>query len=331
MNKTDEVLEETIKKLNKKYDNSSVMKVGEMKYTDIETFSTGCYGLNYVMGCKGLPKGRIVEIYGESSMGKSSVALFILGEIQKRGGRVMFIDAEMSFSKDYAEKLGVNVNDLYLNLPTTGEEALTIVDEMAKTKKMDVIVVDSVSSLVPAKELEGGIEKENYALQARMLSKSLRILTGSLARSKTTVIFLNQIRQKVGIIFGSKNTVSGGKALKFYSSIRLEVKGKKILDKEKEVIGSSLSITATKNKTGVPWRNAEIDLIFGKGIDKIDDLINFAEKYNIIKREGNTYMYKDEKLGASRDKAKELLTNDKKLFDKIKKELDEKLKGLDKK
>lgn len=327
MNETDKILEEAIKKINKKYESNSVMKVGEMEYMDIETFSTGSYGLNYIMGCKGLPKGRIVEIYGEPSMGKTSVALFILGEIQKQGGRVMFIDAEMSFSKDYAEKLGVDVNNLYLNLPTTGEEALNIVDEMAKTEKIDVIVIDSVSSLVPAKELEGGIEKENYALQARMLSKSLRILTGSLARSKTTVIFLNQIRQKMNIMFGSPNTTSGGKALRFYSSIRLEVKGKKIKDKSDEVIGSRLSITATKNKTGVPWRNTEVDLIFGHGIDLQGDLLDFSEKHEVVKKEGNTYMFGEIKIGASRDKAKDELSKNKELFDKIKKELDTVLKS----
>lgn len=321
MNETDKILSEAIKRLNKKYDNSIIVKVGEVEYTNLKTFSTGCWSLDRVFACGGLPIGRIIEIYGEPSSGKTAMALFIVGQIQKQGGRCMFIDAEFSFDKNFSEKLGVNTKELFLSQPATGEEAINTIEEMAKTKLIDVIVVDSVSSMVPEAELEGGMDKNSIALQARMLSKGLRILTGLLAKSETTVIFINQIRMKTGVYFGNPNTTSGGKSLKFYASVRLEVKGKKIKGKDDEVIGNILSITATKNKTGIPFRKAEISLYFERGIDTVGDLFDVAVQKEIITKTGMTYNLGETKLGAGRDNAKKYVEEHPEILKEIKTKL----------
>lgn len=326
MNEDVKSLDEAIKKLNKKYDSSSVMKVGEMEYTDIKTFSTGCHSLDWVLACGGIPRGRVIELYGNPSEGKTSTALFILGQIQKQKGKVMFIDMEASFDKSFSEKLGVDTNNLFLSQPETGEEAFSIIEEIAKTGKMDVIVVDSVSSLVPRAELEGGIEKNNIASQARLVSKGLRILTGILSRSETTVIFINQVRMKTGIVFGNPETTSGGKSLKFYSSIRLQVRSKKIKGKDDEIIGSRLFISCTKNKTGIPFRKTEVDLFFESGIDLSGDILDTGMEKEIIEKVGNTYMYGKEKLGVGREQAKNFLSENPDIVSKIKKDLDAELK-----
>jgi recombination protein RecA len=326
MSKIDEALNEAIKKLNKKYDSSSVMKVGEMEYTDIKTFSTGCHSLDWCFSCGGLPIGRVIEIYGNPSTGKTSLALFILGQVQKQKGKVMFIDMEASFDKSFSEKLGVNADNLFLSQPETGEEAFSIIEEIARTGKMDVIVVDSVSSLVPRAELEGGVEKNNIASQARLVSKGLRILTGILSRSETTVIFINQVRMQTGIYFGNPETTSGGKSLKFYSSVRLQVRNKKIKGKDEEIIGSRLFISCVKNKTGVPFRKTEIDLFFESGIDLSGDILDTGMEKEIIEKAGNTYMYGKEKLGVGREQAKNFLSENFNVVSKIKKDLDAKLK-----
>jgi len=321
MKETDIILNEAIKKLNKKYDNNVIAKVGEMEYATLKTFSTGCYSLDRVFACGGLPIGRIIEIYGEPSSGKTAMALFILGQVQKQGGKCMFIDAEFSFDNGFSEKLGVNTKELLFSQPNTGEEAINTIEEIAKTKQVDVIVVDSVSSLVPEAELEGGIDKNSIALQARMLSKGLRILTGLLAKSETTVIFINQTRMRTGVYFGNPNTTSGGKSLKFYSSVRLEIKGKKIKGKEDEVVGNILSITATKNKTGIPFRKTEISLYFERGIDVTGDLFDVSIQQGIITKAGMTYSIGETKLGAGRDNAKEYIEKHPEILKEIKSKL----------
>ena len=298
------------------------MKVGEMEYTDIKTFSTGCHSLDWALACGGVPRGRVIELYGNPSEGKTSLALFILGQIQKQKGKVMFIDMEASFDKSFSEKLGVDTDNLFLSQPETGEEAFSIIEEIAKTRKMDVIVVDSVSSLVPRAELEGGIEKNNIASQARLISKGLRILTGILSRSETTVIFINQVRMKTGMTWGNPETTSGGKSLKFYSSIRLQVRSKKIKNKSEEVVGSRLFISCTKNKTGIPFRKTEIDLFFESGIDLSGDILDTGMEKGIIEKVGNTYMYEKEKLGVGRDQAKNFLSKNPDIVSRIKKALD---------
>ena len=316
-----EVLNEAIKKINKKYNNSSVMKVGAMEYTDIKTFSTGCHSLDWVFACGGLPVGRVIEIYGAPSSGKTSMALFILGQVQKQKGKVMFIDLEASFDKSFSEKLGVDADNLFLSQPETGEEAFSIIEDIAKTNEMDVIVVDSVSSLVPRKELEGGVEKENIALQARLISKGLRIITGILSRSNTTVIFINQVRMKTGVMFGNPETTSGGKSLKFYSSIRFKVRGQKIKGKNDEIIGSKLFVDCVKNKTGTPFRKTELDLLFESGIDLAGDILDTGIEKDIIEKVGNTYTYGKEKMGVGREQAKKFLSDNPDVVSKIKKEL----------
>ena len=321
MEKEKDGLKDVIKSLNKKYDGNSVMKISEMNNASIKIFSTNCFSLDSLFGCGGLPKGRIIEIFGQESSGKTSMALFLIAQVQKQGGKAVFIDAEMSFTKEYAEKIGVKIDELYVSQPDFGEEALDIVEKTAKTGEVDIIVVDSVSSLIPKKEYEAEIEKENIALQARMMSKGLRKLTGALAKSETTVIFINQIRQKTGIFWGSPNTTSGGKALKFYASVRIEVKKKKKIEKNDEVIGNHLLLCAVKNKVGFPWRTSELDLIFEKGIDLVGDILDFAENKKVIQKVGNTYMFEKEKLGVGRDNTKKFLEDHPEMVERIKKEL----------
>ena len=321
MDKEKENLKDAIKSLNKKYDGNSVMKISEMNNASIKTFSTNCFSLDNLFGCGGLPKGRIIEMFGEESSGKTSMALFLIAQVQKQGGEAVFIDAEHCFTKEYAEKIGVKIDELYVSQPDFGEEALDIIDKTARTGEVDIIVVDSVSSLIPKKEYEAEIEKENIALQARMMSKGLRKLTGILAKSETTVIFINQIRQKTGIFWGSPNITSGGKALKFYASVRIEVKKKKKIEKNDKVIGNHLLLCAVKNKIGYPWETCELDLIFERGIDLIGDLLDFAENEKVIQKVGNTYTFKEDKLGVGRDNTKKYLDEHSEVVEKIKKVL----------
>jgi len=253
------------------------------------------------------------------------MAMFILAQVQKQGGKALFIDAEFAFSKDYAQKIGVDTDKLMVSQPSTAEEALDIIDKISKTGEVDIIVLDSVASLVPEKEFEGEISDGGIAIQARIMSKGLRMLAGNIAKTKTSVIFINQVRDKVGVFFGNKTTTPGGKALKFFSSVRLEVrKGKQIKETrngKEEVVGNWLGIVAVKNKVGIPWRKAELELIFEKGIDITGDYLDSCVEEKIISKTGNSHNFGDVALGGSRDKAKKFLTEDKKIFDKIKKAL----------
>lgn len=297
---------EAIKDLNKKYDQNLVVKMGD-KFT-IEAFPTNSYSLDYVFGCGGVPKGRAIEIFGQESSGKTTLALYLIAQIQKQGGKAMFIDVEHSLSQEYAKKLGVNVDELYMSQPDTGEQAFDVIEKVAETGGIDIIVLDSVASLVSAKELEDDIEKDTVALQARLMSKGLRRVTGLLAKTKTTVIFINQIRDKIGVYWGNKTTTSGGRALKYYSSTRLEVKkGEKIKGKNDAVIGNWLNICAVKNKVGEPWRVTELELLFGKGVDLVGDVLDSAVKEKIVDKTGGTFTYGEVKLAVGRDHAKKFL------------------------
>lgn len=313
--------EEAIKEINKKYNGEGIQRVKDMERADVKTFSSNCFSLDYVFGCGGIPRGRIIEIFGMESSGKSTLALYLIAQIQKTGGKAVFVDAEFAFKADYARSIGVNVGELYVSQPTTGEEALDVVRKVIESNGADIVVVDSVASLVPAKELEAELDKDSMALQARMMSKALRILTGSVAKSQTIVIFINQIREKVGVYFGNKNTTSGGKALKFYSSVRLEVKkGEKIKGKDDEVIGNWLKICAVKNKVGVPWREADIEIVFARGIDTNGDILDTAERQKVIIKSGNSYIL-GEKRVVGRDQAKRYLDENPKYAEEIKKKL----------
>ncbi len=316
----DDAIAEATKELNKKYREDSVIKGGNIK---VDAIPTQSLSLDWVMGCGGFPRGRIVEVYGEASSGKSTMALFIAAQVQKNGGKVCWVDAEQCFDSSYSEKIGVNTKELILNQPLSGEEGFNVIEKMIETNSIDLIVVDSVSALVPQDELDGSIEDKNIALQARLMAKGLRVITGILAKTKTSVIFINQLRDKIGVMsWGPKTTTTGGKALKFYASIRLAVKnGGKIITSSKEVIGSKLKIKAEKNKVGLPFRETEIELYFGKGIDLIEDTLDFAERNGVVKKVGSTYSYRDVKLGVGREKAKEYLEGNKEVLDLIREEI----------
>ncbi len=311
-------LDEMLKKANKSYGANTIMKSNSKDILDIDTFSTGCHTLDYVFG-KGMPVGRIVEIHGLESSGKSTMAAHIVSEVQKKEGKVLWVDAEFSFSKEYYSDIGVKIDDsLYISQPETGEEAFDIIIDAVKTKEFDLIVVDSVSSLVPKAELEGEIDKASVALQARMMSKALRMLTGSVSTSKTTIIFINQLRDNIGVYFGNKTTTSGGKALRFYASVRLEVrKGKKILGAKEEVIGNEMHLCAVKNKVAPPFRKGKIELLYAKGIDVNSDLFDIAVENGIIKKSGITFSFKNKELGVGRKIAIETLNTDKALLKKV--------------
>lgn len=315
-------LSETLKELNKEFGENTVGMIKELDNIDIETISTGSYSLDEVLGNGGFPIGRIIEISGMESSGKSTLALHIVSMFQKRGLTCSYIDAEQSFSIEYSKKIGVDTDKLILCQPNNGEEGLTVVEKLVDTGELDLIVVDSVASLVPKKELEGELEKTDVALMARMLGKFLRRITANLAKKKTVLILLNQLRDKIGVFFGESTSSPGGRALKFFASIRLSVsKGDKI-KKGEEVIGTVVKIEAKKNKTAPPFRKCELDIYFGKGIDLAKDLLNYATDKGIIKKEGVTYSYGETKLGIGTDKARNFLEENPDIIEKIRKEVD---------
>lgn len=315
-------LSEVVKELNKKYGAETITTVDKKENTILEVFSTNCYSLDKIFGTGGLPKGRIFDIYGEPSHGKSTIAMFIVAQIQKQGGTAVWVDTEFSMSSDYARLVGIDTSKLFLVQPFTGEQALGILEQFASSGEVDVIVVDSTGALLPSKELEGDIEDHNIALQARMMSKVLRMITPSCAKNKTSVIFISQTRSKIGVFTGPTKTTTGGTALAFYSAVRLNVqKIKTLKGKGDEVIGNRLRITATKNKVGKPFRSAEIDLYFEKGIDIVGDLLDVATDKKIVAREGNTYSYAKQKLGVGRNDAIDFLEKNVEILEKIKEQL----------
>jgi len=308
-----------MKELNKKYGDDSIIEGGNIV---VEATPTGCLSLDWVMGCGGFPRGRIVEIYGQESSGKTTMSLFFAAQVQKRGGKVFWIDAEQCWDSEYARKIGVDTDSLILHRPMSGEEGFDALEKMIKTNEIDLIVVDSVAALVPQDELDGEIADKSIALQARLMSKGLRMITGILAKTKTSVIFINQLRDKIGVQWGTPTTTTGGKALKFYASIRLAVKkGDKIISSNKDVIGNSLKIKVEKNKVGLPFRETELELFFYKGLDLVGDLVNFGIKNNVISKTGSTYFYHDVKLGVGKDKVKEYLEGDEEVLNLIREEI----------
>lgn len=310
-------VDEALKNLNKRYETQAV-KLSGNGGVKIEAVSTGCYSLDWLFGCGGLPRGRIIEVHGEESSGKSTLAAFFASKVQQAGGKVVWIDAEFSFDEEHAKELGMDVKKLLLLQPVTAEEALDAVNELAKTNSFDLIVLDSVAALVPRRESEEEIGKEDMALQARIMSKALRVLGGNLSRSKTAAVFINQMREKVGVYWGTKKTTPGGKALRFWASVRLEVKkGESFKDKDNDVIGNRLKICAVKNKVGNPFRETEVDLYYKDGVDVNADLIDFGVKQKVIKLSGASYSFGDEKLGQGKAKAIEYLSKTKGTRDKI--------------
>lgn len=299
---TDET-EEALARLQKKYGGDVLMQMDKEVDFKVEWLPTGCFALDELIG-KGLPRGRIIEVYGAESGGKSTLSLFLMSQIQKQGGRVVLIDAENAFDGQYASNIGVDISKLLVSQPTTLEESMDIIKELVETSSFDLIVIDSVSALVPKSEVEGDeMLKDTMAVQARLMSKALRILSGPISKSKTIVIFINQVRDKIGVFYGAKTTTPGGRALKFFSSVRLEIsKGPKIVERDVQ-IGNEIIVTAAKNKVGFPWKKTTLDLYYAKGIDLYADTLDFGVKSGIINKSGNTYSFDKLELGVGREKA----------------------------
>ena len=310
-------VEEALSRLQKKYGNDVLMQMDKDIDFKVDWVSTGCFGLDEIIG-QGLPRGRVIEIFGAESGGKSTLSLFLMAQMQKKGGRVALIDAENAFDGSYATNIGLDVKKLLVSQPKTLEESMDIVKELCETNLIDIIVVDSVSALVPKSEVEGeDFMKDTMAIQARLMSRALRILSGPISKSKSIVIFINQIRDKVGVFYGAKTTTSGGRALKFFSSVRLEVsKGGKI-EKGDVQIGNEIIVTAVKNKVGFPWKKTKLDLYYAKGIDLYADTLEFGEKVGAITKVGNTYSYQGEALGTSREKSIKALMENEELVEEI--------------
>lgn len=315
-------LELAITQIDRQFGKGSIMRLGEDHTPIMEnSISTGCLSLDVALGVGGVPKGRIIEIFGPESSGKTTLALHIVAEAQKAGGFAAFIDAEHAVDPEYSKKLGVNTEELLISQPDTGEQALEICETLVRSGALDVIVIDSVAALVPRAELEGDMGDSHMGLQARLMSQALRKLTGTVSRSNTTVIFINQIREKIGVMFGNPETTPGGNALKFYSSVRIEVRRAAMIKQAEKIIGNRVKAKIAKNKVAAPFQTTEFDIMYNEGISKEGDLIDQAVEREIIKKSGHSYSYEEEKLGLGREKAKAYLREHGKLFDKIRKQV----------
>ena len=304
------VLNSTVTMIEKQYGKGAIMKLGDMNVnTDLEVIPTGCLSLDLALGVGGVPRGRIMEIYGPESSGKTTVALHIIAEAQKRGGVAAFIDAEHALDAVYARNLGVNTDELYISQPDTGEQALDICESLVRSSAVDVIVVDSVAALTPKAEIEGDMGDTHVGLLARLMSQALRKLTAITSRSKTCVVFINQLREKVGIMFGNPETTPGGKALKYFATIRLDIRKADTLKDGEGIIGNRAKCKVVKNKVAPPFRVAEFDIIYGKGISQEGCLIDLGVEYDVITKSGSWFSYKDEKVAQGREKMREFLVN----------------------
>ncbi|MFJ7729187.1 recombinase RecA [Neobacillus sp. NPDC097160] len=297
-------LEMALKQIEKQFGKGSVMKMGEKLETRISTVPSGSLALDAALGVGGYPRGRIIEIYGPESSGKTTVALHAIAEVQAKGGQAAFIDAEHALDPTYAKKLGVNIDELLLSQPDTGEQALEIAEALVRSGAVDIIVVDSVAALVPKAEIEGEMGDSHVGLQARLMSQALRKLSGSINKSKTIAVFINQIREKIGIMFGNPETTPGGRALKFYSTIRLEVRRAESLKQGTDIVGNKTKIKVVKNKVAPPFRTAEVDIMYGEGISKEGEIIDLGSELDIVQKSGSWYSYNDERVGQGRENAK---------------------------
>ncbi len=314
-------INEAIAQIKDRFGEGAIMRFGEAKPVNVDAIPTGCLSLDIALGIGGIPRGRIIEIYGPESSGKTTLAQHIVAEVQKMGGTAAFVDAEHSLDPEYAKKIGVNVDDLLISQPDTGEQALEIVETLVRSNAVDVIVIDSVAALTPKAEIEGDMGDTHMGLQARLMSQALRKLTGIISKTKTSVIFINQIRMKIGVMFGNPETTTGGTALKFYSSIRIEIRRSAQIKQGDQIIGNRVKVKIVKNKVAPPFKTCEFDIMYNEGISIAGDILDLGVKYSIIKKSGNTYSYGDIKLGVGREKAKAFLKENPKILQELRKKI----------
>lgn len=322
VNEKDKALEDALKCIEKAYGKGSVMRLGERPHVDVDVIPTGSILLDQALGVGGYPKGRIVEIYGPESSGKTTLALEAIAQAQLKGGRAAFIDAEHAIDPEYASKLGVDIDELILSQPDSGEQALEICEMLASSGAIDIIVVDSVAALVPQAELDGVMSDNQVGLQARLMSKGMRKIAGILNKTGTVVIFINQLREKVGVIYGSPETTTGGRALKFYASIRIDIRRAEAIKSGSDIVGNSVKVKIVKNKVAPPFKSCAIDMIFGQGISRTGELLDLGEEYNLLKKSGNWYEIDGNKIGNGREASKTYL----KEHPEVAKDLEEKIK-----
>ena len=315
--KKDTTLDQVLADIEKQFGKGSIMKLGESNTMEVESTSSGSLALDLALGVNGFPKGRIIEIFGPESSGKTTVALHAIAEVQKTGGRAAFIDAEHALDPVYAKRLGVNIDELLISQPDTGEQALEICEALVRSEAVDIVVIDSVAALVPKAEIEGEMGDSHVGLQARLMSQALRKLSGTVKKTKTTCIFINQLREKVGIIFGNPETTPGGRALKFYSSIRLDVRRGEQIKNSDSAIGNKTVIKVVKNKVAPPFKTAVVEIMYGLGISKESEIIDLAAEAGILDKSGAWYAYNGEKIGQGKENVKALLRENKKLCDEL--------------
>ena len=319
-------LQLTLDKLDKTYGKGTVMKMGDKAIEEVETISSGSLGLDLALGVNGYPKGRIIEIYGPESSGKTTLTLHAIAEAQKAGGIAAFIDAEHAFDRNYAEKLGVDIENLIISQPDNGEQALEIAENLIRSGAIDIVVIDSVAALTPKSEIEGEMGDSKMGLHARLMSQALRKLTGTISKTNCTVFFINQLREKIGVMFGNPETTTGGNALKFYASVRLDIRRSSQIKDGDNVIGNRTKVKVVKNKVAPPFKVAEFDIMYGEGVSKTGEILDLAVEFEIVKKAGSWFSYGDTKLGQGRDAVKALIKDNPELADELEVKIKEKIK-----
>ena len=320
-------LQAAMEKIEKNFGKGSIMKLGDDSFEEVEVIPTGSVGLNAALGVGGFPRGRIIEIYGPESSGKTTLAIHAIAEAQKMGGIAAIIDAEHAFDRFYAQKLGVDIDNLLISQPDCGEQALEIAEQLIRSSAIDIIVIDSVAALTPKAEIEGEMGDNKVGLQARLMSQALRKLTSAISKTKTTCIFINQLREKIGVMFGNPETTTGGNALKFYASVRLDIRRVTQLKEGDEANGNSVRVKVVKNKVAPPFRKAEFDIMFGEGISRAGEIVDLGVQYGIIKKSGSFFSYNETKLAQGRDRTKALIVDNPELAEELEMKIAEAIKG----